>query len=179
MTLNAQEIISVKSTILGESNLSILGTSNVRDFECLYEGDFQVDTLSHFLTIENEIIRVKGDSLKLKIDTFDCGKRGINRDFRGSLQSDEFPTIDISLLNFSPSDELLEEAKVLIYLAGAQKKYVLEFISTYQDNGVVKIEGEQKLAMTDFNIDPPTTFFGLIKVQDELTIKFTLLFKTL
>jgi len=117
--------------------------------------------------------------LKLGIKNFDCGRRGINRDFRNSLKSDEYPTIDLKLLSFAPSDSLLEEVNVLISLAGAEKKYILEFTSSYSSDGIVKIEGEQKLAMSDFNIDPPRALFGLIKVQDELTITFTLFLKTL
>ncbi|MEP5944412.1 MAG: hypothetical protein ABJ356_07635, partial [Balneola sp.] len=31
--INAQEIVAIKSTIMNESKLSILGTSNVTDFE--------------------------------------------------------------------------------------------------------------------------------------------------
>ncbi len=177
VSINAQEKIPIKSVMLNESKLSILGTSNVTDFECFYENDFQIDTLSHFLSIEKEIVRISGDTLKLTIDNFDCGKRGINRDFRKSLQSDEYPTIDISLINFKPSNELLEEVNVLISLAGTEKRYVLEFTSIYQDDGIIKIEGERTLSMTDFNIDPPKALFGLIKVRDELTITFTLFLK--
>ena len=176
--INAQKIAPVKSTILNDSKLSILGTSNVTDFECLYDDDFRIDTLSHSLTLDQDIIKVSGDSLKLKIENFDCGKRGINKDFRNSLKSDEYPSIDISLISFKQSDSLLKEVNVLISLAGSEKIFELEFTSSYLENGIIKIEGEQKLTMSDFNIDPPRALLGLIKVRDELTIKFELLFKT-
>lgn len=51
---------------MNESKLSILGTSNVTDFECLYDNDFRIDTLSHYLTLDQETINVSGDTLKLK-----------------------------------------------------------------------------------------------------------------
>lgn len=179
MTINAQDIIPINSIILNDSKLSIIGASNVTDFECLYEDDFQTNTLSHFFTLENKVVRVSGDTLKLAIDNFDCGRRGINRDFRKSLKSNEYPSIDISLIDFESSNKLLERVNVLISLAGNERKYALEFKSTYQDEDIIEIQGEQKLSMTDFNIDPPTALLGLIKVRDELTIKFTLFLKTL
>lgn len=122
---------------------------------------------------------VSGDTLRLGIKNFDCGRRGINRDFRNTLKSDDYPSIDVSILSFAPSDSLLEEVNVLISLAGAEKKYILEFTSSYSSDGIVKIEGKQKLAMSDFNINPPKALFGLIKVRDELTIDFALYLKTL
>lgn len=177
--INAQEIVAIKSTIMNESKLSILGTSNVTDFECLYDNDFRIDTLSHYLTLEQEIIKVSGDTLKLKIENFDCGKRGINKDFRNSLKSDVYPSIDISLISFKHSNKLLKEVNALISLAGSEKIFELEFTSSYLENGIIKIEGEQKLTMSDFNITPPRALLGLIKVRDELTIKFELLLKTI
>jgi len=177
--INAQEIVPVKSTILNESKLSILGTSNVTDFECLYDDDFRIDTLSHSLTLDQELIKVSGDSLKLKIENFDCGKRGINKDFRNSLKSNDYPSIDISLISFKQSNKLLKEVNVVISLAGSEKIFELEFTSSYLENEIIKIEGEQKLKMSDFNLDPPRALLGLIKVRDELTIKFELLLKTI
>lgn len=179
IAVNAQEKIPIKSTILNESKLSILGTSNVTDFECLYEDNFQIDTLSHSLTLDDRMVRAFGDTLNLKIENFDCGRKGINKDFRNTLRSDLFPSIDISLLSFVPSDSLLEEVNVLISLAGADKKYALAINATYQDNGVIQIIGKQELTMTDFNLEPPKALFGLVKVRDELTIVFTLYLKTL
>jgi len=179
VNIRAQDNIPIKSTILDESKLSIFGTSNVTDFQCLNKEKFKVETLTHSLTIDNETVLVSGDTLKLQIDNFDCGRKGINKDFRKTLQSDEYPDIDISLLSFKTSSDLLEEVNIQISLAGTDKKYKLEFTSTYQEDGTIKIEGEQKLAMTDFNIDPPKALFGLIKVRDELVIKFTLFLKTL
>lgn len=177
--INAQEIVAIKSTIMNESKLSILGTSNVTDFECLYDNDFRIDTLSHYLALDQGIIKVSGDTLKLIIENFDCGKRGINKDFRSSLKSDEYPSIDISLISFKQSNRLLKEVNVLISLAGSEKIFELEFTSSYLENGLIKIEGEQKLTMSDFNITPPRALLGLIKVRDELTIKFELLLKTI
>ncbi|MEP0006452.1 MAG: YceI family protein [Balneola sp.] len=164
---------------MNESKLSILGTSNVTDFECLYDNDFRIDTLSHYLTFDQGIIKVSGDTLKLKIENFDCGKRGINKDFRSSLKSNEYPSIDISLISFKQSDTLLKAVNVIISLAGSEKQFELEFKSSYLENGLIKIEGEQKLTMSDFNITPPRALLGLIKVRDELTIKFELLLKTI
>lgn len=64
-------------------------------------------------------------------------------------------------------------------MAGSEKQFELEFKSSYLENGIIKIEGEQELTMSDFNINPPRVLLGLIKVRDELTIKFELLLKTI
>jgi len=164
---------------LNQSKLRILGTSNVTDFECIYEDGFESDTLTHSVSFGEDLNLVSGDTLHLMIDSFDCGRRGINKDFRKALNSDEFPTIDISILNFENNTDLLEALNVLISIAGVQKEYTLTFNSSRKDQNIVKVEGERKLSMTDFNINPPKALFGLIKVQDDLTISFTISIKTL
>ena len=49
-------------------------------------------------------------------------------------------------------------------------------IKTLEEN-LYKITGSKKLSMFDFEITPPTAFFGLIKANDTLEIYFDLLVK--
>lgn len=175
--LSAQSNDLFKTSIVADSKLLIAGTSNVTDFECVYEGTFSPDTLIHTLRFNDGDFSINGDSLELVIDDFDCGKRGINRDFRKTLKSAEFPTIKIMPLGFSDTDSLLNKMGVSISLAGVTNNYTLNFESSSPSMDIFRVKGMQQLNMTDFDISPPRTLLGLIKVDNELSISFEVFLK--
>jgi hypothetical protein len=171
----AQQTQQVNSVILDDSKLTINGTSNVNDFECIYDEEFEEDTLSHTINIDEAIAEVEGEQLVLVVDSFDCGKRGINRDFRNTLKSDVYPTIELDLKKVIrvPGEPI--SAEVDITLAGVTKSYLVEFGEVkFYEEGFVEVLGTQPVQMSDFGIEPPRALFGLIKVNDELDINFTL-----
>ncbi len=40
-----------------------------------------------------------------------------------------------------------------------------------------KFNGEKSICLSDFNIDAPEKFMGMIKVQDEIQVNFEILFE--
>lgn len=172
---NAQQREQINTVILDDSKLTINGTSNVNDFECVYEEEFQEDTLQHTVAIDEAIAEVDGEQLILTIDSFDCGKRGINRDFRNTLKSDLYPTIQLDLKKVVQQDAERITAEVDITLAGVTRTYMVNFEEiTYHEEGFLEVTGTQPVNMSDFGLNPPRALFGLIKVNDELDINFTL-----
>lgn len=156
------------------SSLKILGTANVASFKCNYEAGFETDTLSYSTILKDKIGIMKGDTLKLDIDAFECGRRGINRDLRKTLQYNEFPTIDVWLTQFLLNNNIFEELQVSISIAGIQNEYTLKFDVTKFDDYNYQIIGERKINMSDFNLVAPRALMGLVRVHDELTITFNL-----
>lgn len=160
--------------IRDSSSIKILGSSNLADFECNYESGFESDTLSYSAVIENKTGTIKGDTLKLDIEAFDCGRRGINRDLRKTLQYEQFPTIDITLSQFVLNERVFEKLNILISIAGVQKEYALSFDVTPFPESLYQIVGERKVDMSDFNLEAPRALLGLVRVDDELTITFNM-----
>lgn len=167
----------VNSVIMDGSKLKINGTSNVTDFECIYDEKIEQDTLSHYVEFEDTFVAVGGDELRLEIDSFDCGKRGINRDFRKVLRSSEYPNIDIRLEKVYREEGKPVEADVAITLAGTTNQYRVRLHQVALEKSSATVGGSQIINMTDFGIEPPTALFGLIKVDNTLQINFTLRIK--
>ncbi len=172
----AQDPGQVRALILEGSKLSINGTSNVTDFTCLYKNEIEPDTLSYTVQtmVKDSLVVVKGDKLELETDGFDCGKKGINRDFRKTLKSEQYPLIEVELLKLFMDDHHPFKAEVLIRLAGSTQPYQVLLREVHRDDSIRSVSGYQDLRMTDFGLDPPSALFGLIKVRDELRIHFTL-----
>ncbi|MEQ9310253.1 MAG: YceI family protein [Balneolaceae bacterium] len=171
----AQQSTKVQSLILEGSKLRINGTSNVNDFECIYEDPIRTDTLTYSVEFEETSVKLEGDDLTLKIESFDCGKRGINRDFRKTLKSDVYPNIDIELLSVVSQSNIPALANVATTLGGITKEYTVELKDYTFENGIATVSGTNTINMSDFNISPPTALFGLIKVKNQIEINFNLI----
>ncbi|MFV1884432.1 MAG: YceI family protein [Balneola sp.] len=173
----ARQTNEIKSIILEESKLRINGTSNLNDFECIYEDEIEPDTLTHNVEVRDTSIAVQGDDISLKIDSFNCGKRGINRDFRKTLKSDVYPNIEIELLSIVSPNGQPTLANIATTLGGVTREYTIVLRDYEFLDDLVIVSGTNEINMTDFGISPPTALFGMIKVKDQISIDFTLSIK--
>ncbi|MCM4169095.1 hypothetical protein KCTC52924_00139 [Arenibacter antarcticus] len=161
-------------TIAPESRLMISGTTNINTFSC----DFDTDRLKepipvHFEKIGEKYIFQKA-TLVLNNFGFDCGNRGINRDFHDLLESEEYPQIELKLkeiigdiLNASALTAVVE-----IKIAGIKNSYRIPV--AIADNKPSCVSGALKLSLGDFKLKAPKKALGLIVVHDSITINFDL-----
>lgn len=172
----ARQSESVYISIGEQSKLIIKGTSNVKDFTCNYDQSLKADTLQFKTEFEEEKISVAGNALNLYTQEFDCGNRGINRDFKSTLKSKTFPQIELKLneLIFSNGNILPDSAQVDILIAGVSKSYMIPLHEINRNKDTIIVKGTTMLSMYDFELKPPSPMFGLIKVNDELEISFQL-----
>jgi len=151
----------------------ILGTTNVNEFHmeyresdfCKVPGDFRNE--SSVIEIEIPASQIQADS-KMML-----------KDFLELIHADKYPTIEIEI----DADEItFDEAgksdlkNILITMNGITKEFKSR---TYSDACFANqwcLTGELKIKLTDFNIQPPTKFLGMVKVRDEIFINFRILF---
>ena len=173
----AQNINTERYTVEADSKLSIEGKSSVNDFSCILEDTISEDTLQFNTEVIDDEVFISGDSISLTINRFDCGKKGINRDFRKTLKSDVYPSIKLALLNLKIDDDMQLpslRAEVEIQIAGVKHIMELSFDNIEQNGKQTVVSGSKVLKMSDFELHPPSPLFGLIKVDDTLTIYFDL-----
>ena len=89
-----KEIVTLSFT--PKSTLIIKGKSNVHQFECDYNTYELSDSLKvNFKKNDNTIV-FENTQLLLEKTEFDCGGRGINKDFHKLLQTKDFPHIKVT-----------------------------------------------------------------------------------
>lgn len=175
--LYSQDRNTEEVSLSDESNLSINGTSNVTDFSCGLEQHLSQEKLSFSYQFEQNRVLVDGNTLYINAEQFDCGKRGINRDFKKALKVKEYPYIKITLKELIVTDaqSFPTEALVNIEIAGVVREYMISLVEIESFSNSVRVRGEKSLNITDFNLSPPTALFGMVKVRDELSIDFNLI----
>jgi len=158
--------------VLAESRLSIKGTSNVNTFRCAYNAqELQRELTVNYRWYENQMLF---DNVKLFVDNsgFDCGNRGINKDFHELLQTETYPQIEFELLSYNNQQQ---KATVAITIAGETNTYSLpvNLLETHQIKGLLRID------ITDYGLTPPKKMLGMIVVHKEIEIAFSFVIKTL
>ena len=61
-------------------------------------------------------------------------------------------------------------------IAGTTKNIEVIAKAVLHEKGVI-VTGSKKLKMTDYNINPPTALLGTVKTGNDITVKFSLMFK--
>ena len=98
-----------------------------------------------------------------------------------ALKESDFPTIDFTLLSFNnvvrTDDKFTAEASGNLKVAGETRKINLAITGNQHKDGSIEIQCSKDMKMTDFNIDPPTALFGVMKTRDEITVEFRIILK--
>ena len=170
-------------TIEDQSQLSIKGSSNVNQFSCQCKQDFPRGTVRFETENRGQTLHFQQATLSLQTRRLDCGHKGINRDLQKALLVDEHPLIEIELLDArQKGDKLLNEcdgwvpldASSRITIAGVSRKVHLPIQGRRLSDHRYQFKSAKTIHMSDFGIEPPKPLFGLITVDDDITINLDL-----
>lgn len=163
------------------SRLEIHGSSNVNEFICTCRQTFvrlPFQIIGGHQPGRN-IWLFQNTQLRLQTQLFDCGNKVMNKDFYNALKSKTHPTMWIEL-------ETIDEVRPIstswttfitqtrIIIAGARRSVPIQARVRRLSNNQIQILAEKALKMSDFGITPPTALMGMIKTNDEITIKLDL-----
>jgi hypothetical protein len=174
-----QVFVDYAYTIEDGSKLSIDGTSNINSFECFCKDKLPPRT-TRIQMISATQVRFQNASLSLRTKALDCDNSKMNSDLCDALKADDYPYITIQfhdativrgdLSDASDGADLRMQATMSI--TDVNQRVTLDVKGKKLSPGRYRFTCAKKLKMTDFNIDPPTALFGLIRVRDEITVNF-------
>lgn len=118
-----------------------------------------------------------GLKISVPIRDFECRNQSVYEDFLRLLKADQFPYLEIDVpqyqaFNVSENETSVLEKEIAITVTGISKKY--DIICRIEKNGAQNeiLYGIAQIRFTDFEIKPPVKFSGLVKVKDEIIVKF-------
>ncbi len=158
--------------ILPNSKLTITGDTNISKFSCAFNSQMIPPTRKVKVKEENSELHFENAILKLDNTGFDCGSKGINKDFHALIKTEEYPEISLELKKLcinTPTDAI---ADLIISIAGKTKAYKLPV--KIVDGKIPQYKGNLSLNINDFNLKPPKKIFGLIVVKEDIDINFNL-----
>ena len=164
------------------SRLWIEGRSNVNRFTCgATRYDLQADVYRD-LTSEPLTSADVAVGATIAVDGFDCANDRMERDLGQSLSADRFPEIRFTFIAARrlPSHESSDGDQRLqvwgdLTVAGVRRGVDFVVSGSHEDLNQVRSQGSVAIRMTDYGIDPPRRLLGLVRVRDQLTVRFDLL----
>lgn len=166
-----------------QSKLWVEGTSTVRSWSC-QAGDVRAtvdasgtNAVARLMTGEKSVQTV---NVVLSSEKMDCGNGTMNEHMRKALKTSDTPTIAFKVTSYDLAKEPNGVSGTLtgtLSLGGVTKTIAVPATGVMTD-GALHVTGAYELAMSDYNLQPPSLMFGRIKVRDKVTVKFDLLLKS-
>ena len=172
---HAQGFQKKKVTVLPSSKLTIIGDSNIAAFQCEFDTSYLEESQVVSYSQTGDQIKFSGAVLTLRNMGFDCGSKGINRDFHDLLKTDNHPRILLELNSVILSSPSQGVATVAITIAGKKRSY--EVPVAIKNDVIAEFKGNLHLNIKDYGLEAPKKLFGMIVVKDEIDIDFNLFVK--
>ncbi|MGZ3757885.1 MAG: YceI family protein [Mucilaginibacter sp.] len=159
-------------------NIKVLGSSNVHDWNMASskiesQGDFKVEgDVLHALS--SFTLSLDAKSLKSEHELMD------SRTYK-AIKADQFPKITYKLNSATITQ--VQKGKYSIKttgdltIAGATQNITMIVTAVVNADNTITCTGSQNLKLTDYKIDPPSFMLGAMKVKNELTVQFNLVYK--
>jgi hypothetical protein len=165
--------------VLPQSTLTIEGKTNVSSFQCLVTHYTGTDTLvlQEGGRLQKPVF-TKG-TVSISTALFDCGLQMITNDFRQTILYPQHPALQIEFRTFEkvPGQQAKDrkyKGTMAISLAGVSKEFSLACTIQPRSPGVIHVSGSRKFSFSDFNLVPPKKMMGMIKIEDEISVRFNL-----
>lgn len=163
---NAQYILDDKVSFV-----YINGTSTLHDWTASVE---QMKGTLQAVVEDNHLVKISSLSMSIPATSLKSGKEAMDKNMYKALKTDQYPEIVYRLKSHTIHNGAIT-TKGELTIAGVTKS--VETKVTQKEAGKhIKIDGEVKLKMSDFNIKPPEFLFGAFKTGDEITITFHFMF---
>lgn len=153
--------------------VSIQGSTNVNEFSFLQLLN-QKESPIKFHTQEGYI------TLQIPAHNFEASNPLMYKDFISLIKADKHPFIAIRF-HYNPY-ELYEkngqtsaiDSEIYITLAGEEKKYKIPGQIHLCHDRALRIMGDIKINLDDFQLQAPSKFMGMVKVNNEVFVNFGL-----
>jgi len=155
-----------------DNYIKIEGSTNVNHFhfeQVFRKKDEIIEEESH----SGEIIK-----LKIPANEFNPSNPMMLDDFLKLIKASEYPYIDITIffenIKLPAGAESTVVPKIKVGLAGTSNTYEIPGRIHDCREESVHLNGKVNISLQDFNLEPPSKFMGMVKVNNEVFINFGL-----
>lgn len=156
--------VKEREVIVTKKMITVSGRTSIGGFSCDYSKHGLKDTL--FIDFEGPEKEMVFD---IPVRDFSCGNFLLNRDFRNTVKSDKHPIARVKVQNIK-SNYGHYTCDLSVFLVGKN----LDFPALVLKRIPEGLHTNLVLSFEDLELEPPKKMGGLIKVEEILTLDFTL-----
>jgi polyisoprenoid-binding protein YceI len=160
-------------------SIKVLGSSNIHDWTMAAtgiesQGDFKFEG-GQLRSLHSFNLSVEVKSLKSEHSSMD------SRTYK-AINADKYPSVSYKLssavVTLVQKNKYLIKATGDLTISGATQTVVLNVTAVVNPDNTITCTGSQKIQLTDYKIAPPTFMLGAMKVYNDLTIQYNLVYKS-
>lgn len=162
-----------------ESRVWFTGASNLRSFTCRAgELSGNVDLVSPEAGAAGLLggeKAARGATLTVPVAGLSCGIGAMTRHLHEALKADSSPTIEFRLDDYqvAPGDTAAPvRMNGSLRIAGVEAPVAVDGVLARDTAGALHARGTHEVRVTDFGVQPPRRFLGLLRVRDRVTVHF-------
>jgi len=149
--------------------MTISGTTNVHDFT------------SKVTQVAGEIVlngpkQVQSLNVTIPVKSIKSGEKLMDSKTYATFNADKHPNINFKLTEVSSLNVNGDKIDVTLTgnltMAGVTRKVELKSTGVNNKSGAYAFKGSISLKMSDFKMKPPTAMMGVMKVGDNITLKY-------
>lgn len=180
ITSEVPDILPPKKWVVQKNSVfSIDGKSNVAAFTCqTVEYPISDTLLTNADAGTGKPLSFFGN-LNIKVKWFNCNQSLMTREMYQTLKEKERPYMKIKLLeveSFSGNARKVK-SKVEVELAGTAKQFDILLDVEMADSKSLNFIGEKNMKFSDFNLKPPSKLAGMVRVDENILVKFKIKLK--
>jgi polyisoprenoid-binding protein YceI len=172
LSLQAQSTYKLATS--PDVSIKVLGSSNVHDWTmaspAMYsKGDFNLP--AH---------RLQSFSFRLAVTSLKSEHASMDSRTYKAVNATKFPDINYKLASATitgDNNKYLIETEGSLTFAGVTKTISMEVTAVVNADKSITCTGAKKIQLTDYGVKPPTFMLGTMKVYNDLTIQFKLIYK--
>lgn len=180
------ESATTPSLYLGlDSRLWVEGTSSVQDYTCeagVVAATFRTNPVQDPLALGSLGEVVSRMSLQVPAPQMDCDNDTMNEHMWKALKAEDHPQIQFELTDYRVTGESGDTATLELpgelTLAGVTRPHTMTVQAVPQADGSLRVLGTSRFEMTEFDIEPPSLMFGLMKVHPPVAVHFDLVVRS-
>lgn len=163
----------------GAAKIAIDGTSNIHDWtmnsgSATCTGMFTVGT-------NNALTAVTSLAFAINVETLKSEHKAMDKNTYKAMNTDKYPTISFNAASATVKPaggaNYTVTAHGKLTISGTAKDVDITATCTVNADKSITCNGSYKLNMTQYNVTPPSIMFGMIKVGDPITVRFSFVVK--
>ena len=168
------ESMSQDSYSLSKQQITIDGTSNLHNWHQ------KVEKISGKALVKQGLdksLSVQALNIIVEVNSIKGDGSGMDNKAYKALKADQFPQITFlmtePLANIPFGIKSFSTiAKGQLTIAGKTRTIVMPIKITTSEDKKILVSGTQQVKMSDYDVDPPTAMFGLLKTGNAVSINF-------
>lgn len=169
LSANAQKNYNLDA----KSNFSVAGTSTLHDWTMKSASGTGTAKLT---VTDSKLTDINNIDITLPAETIKSEKKSMDKVAYEALKTKANKNIRYVLKSAEKVNDNTWNLTGTYTIAGASKVLKTQ-VKTSVSNGVVNIQGSDKITFKEFGMKSPTAMLGTIKTGEDLTIKFNINFK--